>query len=573
MPVQNLEIAELFRRYAALLEIEDANVFRVRAYRNAARVIEELPASLAEMLEAGADLAVLPAIGEDLAHKIAAIVETGRFAELDVLEQELPRELAELVAIPGLGPKRVMALYRGLGIDSLADLRDAAGAGRIRRLPGFSEASEAKILREVERRTVTAKRFLLATAERLGEPLLHHLRQTEGVRQAVIAGSYRRRKETVGDLDFLVAAASSAAVMQRFVGYDDVDEVIAKGPSRSTVRLRNGLQVDLRVVPEASYGAALHYFTGSKAHNIATRSIAVKKGLKLNEYGVFRGARRIAGRTEAEVYAAVGLPYIDPELREDQGEIEAARAGRLPDLVTLNDIRGDLHSHTSASDGRNTLEEMAAAARVRGYDYLAVSDHSRHVTIAHGLDATRLARQIAEIDRLNGRLKGIRLLKAAEVDILDDGSLDLPDAILRELDLTVCAVHYKFGLSREAQTERIIRAMDNRYFNILAHPTGRLLVEREPYAVDMERLIEAALERGCFLEINAQPERLDLSDRHARMAKGAGLKLAVSTDAHSTTTLDYMRFGIDQARRAWLGPDDVLNTQSWPALAKLLKRA
>jgi len=387
-----------------------------------------------------------------------------------------------------------------------------------------------------------------------------------------IAGSYRRKRETVGDIDILAACKPRSPIMQYFVNYEDVADVLSQGRKRSTVILRNGLQVDLRVVPEESYGSALHYFTGSKAHNIAVRTIGVKKGLKINEYGVFRGRRRIAGRTEEEVFAQVGLPFIEPELREGRGEIEAARQGRLPNLVKLSDIRGDLHAHSTASDGHATITEMAKAARARGYQYLSINDHSQRVRIAHGLDPKRLARQLAEIDRLNGSTKEFLVLKSTEVDILEDGSLDLPDNMLHRLDLTVCAVHSKFGLSRERQTERIIRAMDNPCFDILGHPTGRLINERPPYEVDMERLLLAARERGCYLEVNAQPDRLDLTDLHCRMAKDLGVKVAISTDAHSTTDLDLVRFGLDQARRGWLEADDVLNTRTWPALKRLLRR-
>ncbi len=338
------------------------------------------------------------------------------------------------------------------------------------------------------------------------------------------------------------------------------------------MRLRSGLQVDLRVVPRSSYGAALLYFTGSKAHSIKLRGMAVRRGLKINEYGVFKGRRRLAAPTETAIYRLVGLSYIEPELREDRGEIEAASTHRLPKLVTLADIRGDLHAHTSATDGHNTIAEMATAAKARGYDYLAISDHTRHLTVAHGLDARRLAEQIAEIDRLNESLRGFRILKSAEVDILEDGALDLPDGILKELDFTACAIHSKFDLPQAKQTERIIRAMDNPHFNILAYPTGRLIDERQPYEIDMKQIMSAARERGCFLEINAQPERLDLADGHARMAKEAGVKIAVSTDAHSVANLDFMRFGVDQARRAWLEPDDVLNTRRWAELRRLLRR-
>ena len=416
------------------------------------------------------------------------------------------------------------------------------------------------------------KRSRLVDAADAGEAMAAYLRADRAVGRVEIAGSYRRRKDTVGDLDILATSSRGTDVIQRFATYPEVKRVLAQGSTRSTVVLRSGVQVDLRVVEEDSYGAALHYFTGSKPHNIAIRERGIARGLKINEYGVFKGAHRIGGRTEAEVYRAVGLPYIEPELREGRGEIEAAEKKRLPHLVELADIRGDLHAHTTASDGRNSIADMAAAAKAKGYAYLAISDHSQHTTIAHGLDARRLARQLAEIDRLNGGIGGVRILKSAEVDILEDGRLDLPNAILEQLDFTICAVHSQFGLSPAKQTERIIRAMDNPNFGILAHPTGRLINERPGYAVDMERVVEAAKERGCFLEINAQPERLDLDDVHGRLAKDVGVKLAISTDAHSTAQLDFMHFGVDQARRAWLGPDDVLNARPWAELKKLLRR-
>jgi DNA polymerase (family 10) len=380
-------------------------------------------------------------------------------------------------------------------------------------------------------------------------------------------------KETVGDLDILATSAAPREIMQRFVDFGDVEQVIAHGTTRSSIRLRSGLQVDLRVVPEVSFGAALNYFTGSKAHNIKLRAMGQAKGLKISEYGVFRGRRRIAGKSEPEVYATLKLPYIEPELREDHGEIEAAGRHQLPDLIRREHIRGDLHAHSTASDGRFSIEDMAKAARERGYAYLAITDHSQHLTVARGLDAKRLARQIDQIDRLNEQLEGITILKSTEVDILEDGRLDLPNAILRRLDLRVCSVHYKFELSRDRQTERIIRAMDNPNFNILAHPTGRLLEKRPGYDVDMEKIMAAALERGCHLELNAHPDRLDLDDVHCQMAKQMGLKVAISTDAHGLRDLELMRFGIDQARRGWLEPDDVLNTRPLAELRVLLRRA
>jgi DNA polymerase (family 10) len=388
----------------------------------------------------------------------------------------------------------------------------------------------------------------------------------------IVAGSFRRKKETVADLDILATCKKGSLVMDAFVEYGNVHKVIAKGETRSTVALRSGIQMDLRVVPEASYGAALHYFTGSKAHNIAVRTLGVKKGLKINEYGVFKGVKRIAGKKEEEIFGHVGLPFIEPELREGQGEIEAAQQGKLLKLISLKDIRGDLHAHTKETDGHHTLEQMVEAARDRGYQYVAITDHSKRLSMTHGFDAKRLAKRNEEIDRLNGKLRGFSVLKSIEVDILEDGSLDLPDSILKELDLTVCSVHSKFNLPRKKQMERIIRAMDNPYFNILAHPSGRLINEREPYEVEMEELIKAAKERGCLMEVNAHPDRLDLADIHCRLAKDMGVRLVISTDAHSINDYDLMRFGVWQARRGWLEKEDVLNTRDVDELKKLIKR-
>jgi DNA polymerase (family 10) len=573
MPVHNAEIASAFDHLADLLEIEGANPFRVRAYRNAARTIGDLPHSVADMLAKGDDLAELPGIGEDLAAKIAEFVETKRLPLLEEVKRRTPAGLVELTAIPGIGPKRAKVLFDKLKIHSLADLKKAAASGKLHGLAGFGTKTELKLVGELKHKREVEQRFRLDVAEDFAEPLLEHLKDSKGVKQAVIAGSYRRRKETVGDLDVLVAADKGSDVMERFIGYDEVAGVAAHGDTRSTVVLRSGLQVDLRVVPEESYGAALHYFTGSKAHNIAVRKLGVARGLKINEYGVFRGTRRVAGATEESVFDQVSLPFIAPELREDRGEIEAAAAGRLPRLVRLEDLRGDLHAHTTASDGKSTLAQMAKAAQALGHEYLAVTDHSRHATVARGLNPRRLARQITAIDKLNARLKGIHILKACEVDILADGALDLPDAILSELDLRVCAIHYKFDLGETEQTERVIRAMDNPHFNIFAHPTGRLLGERAAYPIDLERILKAAKERGCAIELNAHPTRLDIDDHVCRLAKEMGVKVAIGTDAHSTDGLRFMKYGVGQARRGGLEAGDVLNTRSWPELRKLLKRA
>lgn len=567
--IHNREIAAAFNRLADLLEIEDANPFRVRAYRNAAHTIESLPQDAAEMLDSGVKL---PGIGKDLAAKIATIARTGHLPLLEQVEHEAPPSLAMLLQIPGLGPKRVHRLYRDLGIATVDELRRALDDGRIRDLPGFGVLTESRIRSGLQRFAPGPQRMLLAEAEPIARRLLDYLRQTPGLTAVEIAGSFRRRKQTVGDLDLLATGSGESKAMQRFIEFPEVAEILSQGSTRTTVLLRSGLQVDLRLVPPESYGAALHYFTGSKAHNIAVRTLGLKRGLKFNEYGVFRDGTRIAGVSEAEVYAKVGLPVIPPELREQTGELEAAAAGRLPRLVTLNDIRGDLHAHTDASDGHDSLEAMAAAAAKRGYGYLAITDHSQRLTVAHGQDEARLRKQMAAIDALNERLHGITLLKSVELDILEDGSLDLPDSVLAELDVVVCAVHSKLDLPETRQSERILRAMDNRHVHILAHPTGRLLNRRPAYAVDMERLLRGAKARGVAVELNSQPARMDLDDVHCRMAKEIGVKVVISTDAHSTSQLEYMRYGVDQARRGWLEAKDILNSRDLPALRQLLRR-
>ena len=573
MPVHNSDVTNALNSLADLAEINGANEFRVRAYRDAAQTIDGLPRNLSEMVAEGEDLSELPGIGESIAEKIEEIVQTGRLKQLERLQKKVPGELRELLAVPGLGPKRVKLLHDHLGIEDRDDLAAAARDGRVRQLKGLGPKTEQKILDELEKDGDRETRFRLIEVEEVAEVLLDFLRNVDGVKQAVIAGSYRRRKETVGDLDILLTCKRDSPVMNRFAEYDDVDEVISKGKTRASVRLRNELQVDLRVVPEVSYGAALHYFTGSKGHNIAVRKMGVGKDLKINEYGVFRGDERVAGRTEEEVYEQVDLPYIAPEMREARGEIDAAQQDGLPTLITRDDIRGDLHCHTKASDGKYSLAEMAEAAQERGYEYLANTEHSQRLTVARGLDEKRLREQMDEIDQLNEQRSGMRLLKGIECDILEDGSLDLADEVLAELDVVVCAIHSKLELPADKQTERVMRAMDNPHFHILAHPTGRMIGQRDPYELDMERTIEAALERGCYLEVNAQPERLDLNDAHCKLAKDMGLKLVISTDSHTTTSLEYIRYGIDQARRGWLEPDDVINTRSWDELNELLVRS
>ena len=572
MPVHNADIAAIFNEIADLLEIESANPFRIRAYRNAARTLQGMGQEVSAYLQQDKDLTDLPGIGKDLAAKIVEILETGRCQALEKLRKATPAGLIDLLHIPGLGPKRVHALYHELDIHTPEQLLRAAKDGRIHDLPGFGTKTEQAIITNIEAHVKQKQRIKLVTAAQYAEPLVVYLQQVHGVDQVIVAGSYRRRKETVGDLDILVSASKSDKVMEAFVAYDEVQEVLARGSTRSTVILRNGLQVDLRVVAKTSFGAALYYFTGSKAHNIAVRRRAQQRKLKINEYGVFKGDKQIAGATEKSVFAAIDLPYIPPELRENTGEIEAAEQHRLPKLIELNDLHGDLHAHSKATDGHNSIKEMAQAAHTFGFEYLSITEHSRHLTVAHGLDETRLLKQIEEIDKLNDELHGITLLKGIELDILEDGQLDLPDTVLAKLDLVVGAVHSKFHLSRAKQTERILRAMDHPHFTLLAHPSGRLLETRDAYDVDMPRIIRHASQRGCYLELNAQPDRLDLLETYCHLAKDEGVLISVDSDAHSVNDFNNLQYGIGQARRGWLEKEDVLNTRSLKQLRKLLKK-
>jgi len=568
MPVQNAEIAAMFDQAADLLEIEGENQFRVRAYRRAARTIEGLPQNVRSLIAAHEDLSELPGIGKDLAGKIENIVSSGHFDLLDKLKKELPGDLGEMASLPGLGPKRIKLLYDKVKVRTLDDLRKAIQKGKLRGLHGFGPVIEQKLAAALEK-PAPEKRFRLATAEAEAEALVNFL-QDKG--RVVVAGSYRRRRETVGDLDILATSKHAATVCDKLAIYENVEKVLAHGPTRTTVVLRSGIQVDLRAVSEESYGAALLYFTGSKAHNIALRGLAVKRNWKLSEYGLFSGKRRIAGATEEEVYKKLGLAYIPPEMREDRGEIALAQKGALPRLIAIDDIRGDLHVHSDWTDGTAPLSDMVTAAQARGYSYMALTDHSRRQAMSHGLDPAKIARQCREVDKLNAKLKGFTILKGIEVDILKDGKLDLPDTALAELDVVIASVHSFFDLSSDEQTARILRAMQNPCVSIIGHPTGRLIGEREPYAVDMDRITSAARDLNCCLEINAEPDRLDLNDLHAHMAKSKDVKIAISTDAHSVNAFAYMRYGVDQARRAWLTAADVINTRPLTELRKLLKR-
>ena len=573
MSVQNTEIARIFDQVADLLEIQQANRFRVRAYRTAAPTLRALPQAVAAMVGRGEDLSRLPGVGKDLAGKIAEIVRTGRLGLLGELSQETPAGVAELLHLPGIGPRRVHRLATELGVRSRAGLLRAAKQHRVRALAGFGAKSEAAI---VEALTAEAKGGARRTAWFEAAPiaarLVEHLRGGPGVAQVAVAVSFRRRKETVGDLDVLVASPEGSDVVARFVAHEDVARVLSRGTTKASVRQRSGLQVDLRVVDADAFGAALVYFTGSKAHNVALRRLAVQQRLKMNEYGVFRGTRRVASRTEKDVYAAVGLAFVAPELRENRGEIEAAQHGTLPRLVQREDLRGDLNVHTNASDGADSARAMAEAAQALGHDYLAISDHTHAARIAHGMDTRAMRRHLARLERLDGTLRGIKLLRSAEVDILPDGKLDLPDDLLAELDVVVAAVHSGFRMSRAAQTERILQAMDHPRLHVLAHPTGRLLGQREGLDLDVERIVAGAAERGCCLELNCRPQRLDLPDVWLQAARDAGVKIAISTDAHSAGQLSLLDLGVGYARRGWLEAKDILNARPWRQAAKLLRR-
>ncbi|SFV69550.1 DNA polymerase X family [hydrothermal vent metagenome] len=570
MVVSNAEIASIFTQLADLLEIRGEDPFRTRAYRNAARTIGNLGKDLSKMVQEGEDISKLPTIGERIAAKIKEIVETGRLAKLEYLKHDFPPHLLDILTVEGIGPKRAKILYQELHIDSLDALKQAAESHRISKLKGFSTGLEQKILHATLLAKKEGKRFLYAVIEPHALALEHYLKAYKGAEQVTVAGSFRRRKETVGDLDVLTTSKDPAKLIDYFVAYPAVKEIVSHGDTRSTVILKNDLQVDLRCVKEESYGAALHYFTGSKSHNIAIRIMAKEQGMKVNEYGLFKDGKKIAGATETEMYEGVGLRYIEPELRESRGEHTAARQNRLPKLIEEDQMRGDLHMHTHYSDGHNSIKEMALAAKKRGYEYIAITDHSKHMSIVHGMDEKRAREQMEEIDRINEELKGITLLKSIEADILEDGSLALPDSVLGEMDFVVAAVHDHFGLTQKIQTKRILRALENPYVKILAHPTGRLIGEREPYKINMKQLYKGIMDNGCFLEINAQPKRLDLNDIYAKRAKEAGVRFAISTDAHNAASLDYMRYGVYQARRGWLERKDVINTLSLSALKKVL---
>ena len=609
--MENIEIARRLEELADLLEIQGANPFRIRAYRNAIRTISGLTRPLAEVAAEEA-LTDLPGIGKDIGGYIGELLDTGRLSILDEVTAEVPRELATLTRLDGVGPKKARKLWKELDVTTPDELESAAREGRVAALPGFGKKSVEKILRAIEDFRKHQGRFLRAEAVQYLRPLLAHLEGVEAIHRLEVAGSYRRGRETVGDIDLLALVdddGARAGVMEAFTTFPGVDRVEMSGDTRGSVVLTSGLPVDLRILGSDSYGAALHYFTGSKEHNVEIRKRGQKRGLRVSEYGVFeeegkggdgdgdrsggngtdgrsegdgaggrdgdsdpRAGHRIAGATEEEVFGALDLPWIPPVLRENRGEIQAAEEGRLPSLVEAGQLRGDLHMHTTWSDGRDSVREMAQACRDRGYAYMAITDHSQAVTVARGLTPERLREQWGEIDEAREQVEGIHILRGCEVDILKDGSLDLPDEVLDELDIVLVAVHSHFELDQATMTKRILTALRHPLVDILVHPTGRLINRREPYPLDMEAVLQAALEHDVAVELNTNPRRLDLHDRHLFRARELGVPVVISTDAHRTAQLAYVDEGIHQAQRGWLEADHVLNTRDWDGMQAWLKR-
>lgn len=571
--MRNFEIARLFYEMANLLEVRGESVFRVRAYQRGAQTLETLSEDVAVLGARGA-LQTLPNIGKDLAAKIQEYLATGRIARLDSLREGLAPTFLSLLEIRGLGPKTARALFEQVGIESIEQLEEACRSKRIVGVAGVRERTCENILKGIAEWRAGRTRVLLPAARAVARLVADALRAHGGVERLEIAGSLRRMRESVKDVDILVTSTEPARVIDTLVRLPSVIEVTGRGDTKASVRHQDGLAIDLRVVEPAAFGAALQYFTGSREHNVRLRQLAIQRGLKLSEYGVFdetTGAR-VAGATEEDVYAALGLPWIPPELREDSGELEAAREGRLPRLVEPGDLRGDLHDHTDWSDGHHPLEKLVEAAEARGYEYIIVSDHSRSLTIAGGLSVEELRAQRAKIDELQSRHR-IRILAGTECDILEDGRLDFPDEALAELDVVLGAVHSRFKQSRPEMTARIVRALGHPHLDILAHPTGRKIGSREPYDVDMEAVFAAAKAHGKAIEINASPERLDMSDVHARRAAELGIPVPISTDTHYLSELDWTELGCAVARRAWIGPDQVLNTRSLEALLAWTRRA
>lgn len=570
--MNNQEIARFLTEIADLLDIKGENPFRIRSYRNGARTVDDLAEDLTGMIADGKDLTKVAGIGVSLAEKIQELVETGKLKFLDDLKNQLPPGLPELLKLQGIGPKKVKLFYDDAGVDSIDSLARAAETGKLHGLSRMGYKTEAKILRAIDNYRKGAGRFRIDIGFTYAESITNYLNPLKGLKALVPAGSLRRRQETIGDLDILAICRDPAPLMDRFTVYDKGEDILAHGSTKSSLLLKDGLQVDLRAMDSRQFGSALLYFTGSKAHNIALRKRAMAMGLKVSEYGIFQDDAAIAGRTEEECYRALGLSWIPPELRENRGEIEAAEKGELPRVVALKEIRGDCHMHTTASDGKNSIEDMARAAEEKGYSYIAITEHSQSLRIAGGLNENALKQHFRRIEEANQKVSGIKILKGIEVDILGDGTLDLKESALKECDVVIAAIHSRFNMLEKEMTKRIIRGIRNRHVNILAHPTGRLILEREPYRVDLKEVIKVAAGEGVIMEINANPRRLDLNDIHSRMAKELGAKLIINTDAHSIDQLGLMKYGVFTARRGWLENEDVINTFPLKKLLTFLKR-
>ncbi len=567
----NQEIAKTFWRLADLMEIKGDNPFKINSFRKAARVLENITEDIESICQEGR-LQKVPGIGKGIAERISQLVNTGQCQDYEELKKTIPSGLLEVLSIPEVGPKTVQLVWKKLNITTLNQLEEAVKKHKLRDLFRMGEKTEKNILRGIEFLSRRKGRLLLGDAYPLAEQVVNALKGHPQVQKISPAGSLRRYKETIGDIDILVTSSHPQEVMDTFVALPQVKEVLARGPTKSSVLTNLNIQMDLRVVEKESFGAALQYFTGSKEHNIKLREMARGKGLKISEYGVFKGEKKkVAGGEEEEVYAALNLPWIPPELRENLGEIEAAKGGRLPQLVELSELKGDLHIHSNFSDGACSLLELVEKAKKKGYQYIAVTDHSQSLKIASGLSEERLLKQIEEIKKINKRLFNFKILSGAEVDIKADGSLDYPDEVLRRLDLVAAAVHLGFKQTKEAMTERIIKAMRNENVDVIAHPTGRLINQRDEYKLDLERLFEVAKETKTALEINAYPERLDLRDIHCKRAKEYGVKLTISTDAHQESQLDFIKYGVATARRGWLEKEDILNTKDVEELLRWLK--
>ncbi len=569
--MRNREVAQLLENIATLLEMKGENRFKIVAYEEAARRIESWPEPIEEVWKEGR-LKEIPGVGESIASKIEEYLSTGKLSYLEELTKEIPPEVVYLTAIPGVGPKIAKLLYDQLGIKSIEDLEKAIAEQKLRHLPRLGVKSEEKIRKGIEMLKRQSGRMLLGQALPLVEEIIEVIQEKSGVTKISPAGSIRRMKETIGDIDILVASSTPESIMDIFTSLPQVREIIARGTTKSSIVTQEGIQVDLRVVEETSFGAALQYFTGSKAHNIKLREIALKKGFKVNEYGIFRldNDKRVGGEKEEEIYETLGMEWIPPEMREDQGEIELAQEKKLPVLIEIGDLQGDLHAHSNWSDGVASIEEMAEAALSRGYKYLAICDHTQSLAVASGLSPEEIRERRKEIERWNKKGKGLRLLDGVEVNIMSDGSLDFPDSELEKLEVVVAGLHSGLGQGEEKILRRLEGAMKNKYVQVISHPTGRILNRRDAYQVNREKLFYLARETRTSLEINSQPERLDLSDVDARRARDLGVKLVISTDAHSPSSLDYIRYGVAQARRGWLRKEDVLNTFSLEKLLEFL---